>query len=188
MHRYCAYDEQTVSFTRRRELPSDRVVGSSTSARRSGSTARRSARVLRRPHDTYAISETRGAQRGVQIDFSPVGAHLLLRIPLHELRSGIVPLDALIGTLLHERLGARGWSLFAVLDDVFLSRLDDALSPVPSVTRALARLRATEGRVAIGELADELGCSRRHLNTTSASTSASPEAVRRILRFQSAVG
>ena len=35
-------------------------------------------------HDTFALTETVGAQRGVQIDLSPVGAHLLLRTPMHE--------------------------------------------------------------------------------------------------------
>ena len=80
---YCAYDERTASFTRRRELPSDRVVmivnlgepirvlTDEWSDQPDG--------FLAGMHDTFAVTETSGAQRGVQIDLSPVGAHLLLR-------------------------------------------------------------------------------------------------------------
>lgn len=188
VHRYCAYEEQTVSFTRRRELPSDRVVGIVNLGPPiwiNGEEVREG--FFGGMSDTYAISETRGAQRGVQIDFSPVGAHLLLRVPLHELAGEIVPLDALIGARLHEHLG-NAEDPFAVLDHAFLARLDDALSPVPSVTRALALLRASEGRVGVSELAGELGCSRRHLNTHfREQVGIPPKLFARILRFQKAV-
>jgi AraC-like DNA-binding protein len=178
---YCAYDERTESFTRRRELPSDRVVGIVNlgppiwidgapirDGFYSGLTG------------TYAVSETRGAQRGVQIDFSPLGAHLLLHLPMDEL----VPIDP----RLHEHLGNTD-DPFAYLDAYFLARLDDALSPVPSVTRALARLRASEGRTSINALTDELGCSAKHLTTRfREQVGVSPKLFARILRFQKAVG
>ena len=188
VHRYCAYEEHTVSFTRRRELPSDRVVGIVNLGPPiwiNGEEVRDG--FFGGLSDTYAVSETRGAQRGVQIDFSPLGAHLLLRVPLHELAGEIVPLDTLLGTRLHDRL-ANATDPFAVLDALFLGRLDDALSPVPSVTRALARLRATEGRVGVNELADELGCSRRYLTAHfREQVGVPPKLFARILRFQNAV-
>ena len=87
----------------------------------------------------------------MQIDFSAVGAHLLFRLPMHELTHRVVTLEDLLGragVLLREALAERGrsWEArFAVLDDFFLARLDDELSPVPSITRALGRLRATSG-------------------------------------------
>jgi AraC-like DNA-binding protein len=144
-------------------------------------------------HDTFAVSETVGAQRGVQIDLSPVGAHLLLRTPMHELSGRIVELDVLFaraGALLHEALAcAGGWEArFGLLDDFFLERLDDALSPVPSVTRALGRLRASGGTARVSELAAEIGCSRRYLTAAfREQVGVSPKLLGRILRFQRAV-
>jgi AraC-like DNA-binding protein len=196
---YCAYDERTGSFVRRRELPSDRVVAIVNLGA--------PIRVLSpydgwtdQPdgffagiYDTFAVTETVGAQRGVQIDFSAVGAHLLLRTPMHELSGRVVTLEALFGrpgALLHEALAcAGGWERrFAILDDFFLERLDDALSPVPSVTRALGRLRASGGSVRVGALAAEIGCSRRHLVAGfREQVGVSPKVLGRILRFQRAV-
>src|SRR4051794_6257749 len=191
VHTYCAYDERTVTFTRRRELPADRVVA----IVNLGAPIRINGEEIRDGffgglHDTYAVSETRGAQRGVQIDFSPVGAHLLLRVPMHELAQQIVALDDLLGVHLREQLGnAPLADRFALLDELFLARLDDALSPVASVTRALARLRASEGRVPISALTDELGCSGRHLSARfREQVGVTPKLFARILRFQKAVG
>jgi AraC-like DNA-binding protein len=192
---YCDYDERTGSFTRRRELPSDRVVlivNLGAPIRVLGSDVP-SQGFFAGLHDTFAVTETCGAQRGVQIDFSPVGAHLLLRQPMHELCARVVGLDALFGvagTLLHEALAcASGWQeRFALLDAFFLDRLDDAVSPVPSVTRALGRLRATGGAVRVNELAAELGCSRKYLNTQfREQVGVPPKLLGRILRFQRAV-
>jgi AraC-like DNA-binding protein len=196
---YCAYDERTGSFVRRRELPSERVVmivnlGAPIRILMPAGWTDQPLGFFAGMHDTFAVSETVGAQRGVQIDFSPVGAHLLLRTPMHELSGRIVELDVLFGragTLLHEALAcAGGWEeRFALLDDFFLLRLDDALSPVPSVTRALGRLRASGGTARVTALAAEIGCSRRHLVTGfREQVGVSPKVLGRILRFQRAVG
>jgi AraC-like DNA-binding protein len=196
---YCAYDERTGSFVRRRELPSDRVVA----IVNFGAPIRvlspydgwtdQAFGFVAGMYDTFAVTETMGAQRGVQIDFSPVGAHLLWRVPMHEVAGRVVGLDELFGRaglLLWEALaGARGWEeRFALLDDFLLERLDDALSPVPSVTRALGRLRASGGTVRVDSLAAEIGCSRRHLaQGFREQVGASPKLLGRILRFQRAV-
>ena len=188
VHDYCAYDERTESFTRRRELPGDNVVAIvnlGPPIRINGEPVRTG--FFSGIHDTYALSETDGAQSGVQINFSPLGAHLLLRVPMHELAGRLVELDALFGPRLREHLGNVP-DPFAYLDAFLLRRLDDALSPVPSVTRALARLRATEGRAPIGAITDELGCSGRHLSTRfREQVGVSPKLFARILRFQHAV-
>jgi AraC-like DNA-binding protein len=196
---YCAYDERTGSFVRRRELPSDRVVA----IVNFGAPIRvltpydgwtdQAFGFVAGMSDTFAVTETVGAQRGVQIDFSPVGAHLLWRTPMHAVCNRVVALDTVFGrpgALLWEALaGARGWEQrFALLDDFLLERLDDALSPVPSVTRALGRLRASGGTVRVGELASEIGCSRRHLvERFHEQVGVSPKLLARILRFQRAV-
>ena len=195
---YCAYDERTGSFVRRRELPSERVVaivnlGEPIRVLTRGGWTDQPDGFFAGLDDTYALTETTGAQRGVQIDLTPVGAHLLLRLPMHELAGEVVTLEALFGRagmLLHEALaGASGWlARFELLDDFFLARLDDALSPVPSVTRALGRLHASGGSVRVETLAAEIGCSRRHLVTGfREQVGITPKLFGRILRFQRAV-
>ena len=195
---YCAYDERTGSFVRRRELPSDRVVaivnlGEPIRVLADSGWESQPEGFISGLWDTYALTETTGAQRGVQIDLSAVGAHLLLRLPMHELAGRVVTLEALFGRaglLLHEALAtAGGWAArFELLDAFFLERLDDALSPVPSVTRALGRLRASGGRVRVDALAAEVGCSPRHLAAGfREQVGVSPKLLGRILRFQRAV-
>jgi AraC-like DNA-binding protein len=196
---YCDYDERTGSFVRRRELPGDRVVaiinlGAPIRVRApEGEWAEHAAGFFAGLHDTYAITETNGAQRGVQIDLTPVGAHLLLRLPMHHLTHRVVALDDLLsraGAELHEQLALASSfeQRFAILDAFFLARLDDAVSPVPSVTRALAQLKRTRGRVAISTLTDELQCSRRHLSAGfQEHVGVSPKLLARILRFNHAV-
>lgn len=197
--RYCDYDERTGSFVRRRELPGDRVVaimnlGAPIRVRApEGPWAEHATGFFAGLHDTYAITETGGAQRGVQIDLTPVGAHLLLRLPMHHLTHRVVSLEDLLnhdGLRLHEQLAIATHyeQRFSLLDAFFLDRLDDALSPVPSITRALARLKTTQGRVTINTLTDELQCSRRHLNTGfQEHVGVSPKLLARILRFTHAV-
>jgi len=188
VHDYCAYDERTESFTRRRELPGDNVVAIinfGPPIKIDGESVREG--FFSGLHDTYVLSESGGEQSGVQINFSPLGAHLLVRVPMHELAGQLVPLDELFGPRLREHLGNCD-DPFAYLDALFLARLDDALSPVPSITRALARLRASEGRVPIGALAGELGCSPRHLNRHFRDqVGVTPKLFARILRFQHAI-
>jgi AraC-like DNA-binding protein len=198
---YCLYDEQTASFQRRRELPSDRVtlivnLGEPIRVGVHADDDRWSdqpAGFLAGLWDTYALTETRGSQRGVQVDLSAVGAHLLLGVPMHELTNRVVTLDELFGaggTRLREAVATAPGreSRFALLDDFFLERLDDARSPVPSVTRALARLHQTGGNVRVRALADEIGCSSRHLIARfNEQVGVSPKLLARILRFERAV-
>jgi AraC-like DNA-binding protein len=199
VHSYCAYDERTGSFVRRRELPSDRVVAIVNLGEpirvctHEGHWTTQPDGFLAGLHDSYAITETCGAQRGVQIDLSPVGAHLLFRLPMHELAHNVVTLEDLFGRdgmHLHEALASADTyqERFDRLDDFFLARLDDALSPVPSITRALGRLRATRGSVPVGALAAEVGCSRRYLTAGFREhVGVAPKLLGRILRFQHAI-
>ena len=112
---------------------------------------------------------------------------------MHEVAGRAVTLDALFGRagmLLWEALAcASGWQeRFALLDDFLLARLDDALSPVPWITRALGRLRASGGSVGSVSSAAELGCSRRHLVAGfREQVGVSPKLSAGILRFQRAV-
>ncbi|MGH2822020.1 MAG: DUF6597 domain-containing transcriptional factor, partial [Thermoleophilaceae bacterium] len=102
---YCSYHEQTTSFTRRRELPSDRVVlivnlGEPIRVLPAGATGGWSDQpegFFAGLHDSYAVTETGGSQAGVQVDLTPVGAHLLLGLPMDELSHRVVTLEELFG-------------------------------------------------------------------------------------------
>jgi AraC-like DNA-binding protein len=196
--RYCSYSERTSSFARRRELPGVRVVviinlGEPIRVLAPGGAAGWSEQpegFVAGLHDRYALTETGGSQAGVQVDLTPIGAHLLLGFPAHELARRVVTLDELFGrggALLREAVAeAPGWAeRFAVVDEFLLTLLDRARSPVPSVTRALGRLHASGGTVPVGVLAAEIGCSRRHLiNGFREEVGVTPKLLARLLRFE----
>jgi AraC-like DNA-binding protein len=198
---YCSYHEHTTSFTRRRELPSERAVmivnlGEPIRVSAPGPDVGWSdqpAGFVAGLHDTYALTETGGSQAGVQVDLSPVGAHLLLGYPMHELAQRVVTLEELFGrggVLFREAVSeASGWAeRFAVVDEFLLTLLDRARSPVPSVTRALGRLRESGGTVPVGVIAAEIGCSRRHLiSRFREQVGVTPKLLARILRFERVV-
>jgi AraC-like DNA-binding protein len=194
---YCSYREETTSFVRRREIPSVRVVliinlGEPIRVLASGAQAgwvEQPEGFVAGLHDTYAVTETGGSQAGVQVDLTPIGAHLLLGLPMDELSGRVVTLDDLFGrggTLLREAVAeAPGWAeRFEVIDQFLLTLLDRASSPVPSVTRALGRLHESGGTVPVGVIAAELGCSRRHLiSRFREQVGVTPKLLARILRF-----
>jgi AraC-like DNA-binding protein len=198
---YCSYREETTSFVRRRELPSVRVVliinlGEPIRVLALGphdGWSEQPEGFVAGLHDTFALTETGGSQAGVQVDLTPIGAYLLLGLPMHELSHRVVTLEELFGlggTLLREAVAeAPGWAArFALVDEFLLTLLDRARSPVPSVTRALGRLRESGGTVPIGVIAAELGCSRRHLIARFREhVGVTPKLLARILRFERVV-
>jgi AraC-like DNA-binding protein len=198
---YCSYREETTSFVRRRELPGVRVVliinlGEPIRVQAPGLQAGWSEQAegfMAGLHDTFALTETGGSQAGVQVDLTPIGAFLLLGLPMYELSQRVVTIEELFGRggmLLREALAeAPGWAeRFALVDEFLLTLLDRARSPVPSVTRALGRLRESGGTVPVGVLAAEIGCSRRHLiSRFREHVGVTPKLLARILRFERVV-
>jgi AraC-like DNA-binding protein len=198
---YCSYREETTSFVRRRELPGVRVVliinlGEPIRVQAPGLKAGWSEQAegfMAGLHDTFALTETGGSQAGVQVDLTPIGAFLLLGLPMYELSQRVVTIEELFGRggmLLREALAeAPGWAeRFALVDEFLLTLLDRARSPVPSVTRALGRLRESGGTVPVGVLAAEIGCSRRHLiSRFREHVGVTPKLLARILRFERVV-
>jgi AraC-like DNA-binding protein len=139
-------------------------------------------------HDRQVTTEHPGRSLGMQINLDPLAARALFGTPLHELAHRTVPLEEILGSFLVERLaGAPDWSArFALLDDVLAPRLADA-SPSPEIAWAWRRLRATHGRVAVGELAAELGWSRKRIVARFRDEiGLPPKAVGRLLRFERA--
>jgi AraC-like DNA-binding protein len=145
-------------------------------------------------YDRFVVTEYAGAQHGVQMNFTPVGAARFLGLPLGELANRVVDLDDVLGPAarrLAEQLAeAPGWvARFALLDRFILERLREARPVAPFVAWAWQRLAQSDGGCAIGALATEIGCSRKHLiHGFRAELGLPPKTVARILRFQRATG
>ena len=105
-----------------------------------------------------------GRSHGIHVDLTPPAAHRIFGLPLHELAERQVPLEEVLDEpFLAERLHDAGeWeSRFRLLDDVFGRRLTDPVSG--EIAWAWARLVDTDGAVPIGDLARELGWSRKRI-------------------------
>lgn len=197
---YCGYEEETLGFTRRRELPSGEVVviigfgprlETSYPQLAPGRIAKHRSFVAGL-HETPCLVATPGAQAGIQLNLTPLGTHLLFGHPMHELSNTVVELGDLLGAdgdLLIERLhDAPGWEeRFAILDAALLEQLELASPASPDVAWAWRRLIETSGRLPIGELCRELGCSRGHMSRRfNEQIGLTPKGLARVLRFQRA--
>jgi len=140
-------------------------------------------------HDRYALVAHDGFQEGVQVRLTPLGAHALFGLPMHELTNRVVELDDLLGPRaneLVERMWERpGWDgPFELLDNLIAKRVAEARKQSPGVVWAWQRLRATHGRARVRALAEELGWSHRRLIARfREQVGMPPKTVGRILRF-----
>jgi AraC-like DNA-binding protein len=144
-------------------------------------------------HDTPAHTAHGGLGYGIQAYLSPLGARRFFGMPMGELTRQVVELEDLIGPVadeLAERLAnAPGW---AARIDLFERAIATRVLAAPPVATELEwawqRLLETDGGAPIGDLAQELGGSRRHLAARfRAELGMPPKAVARILRFERAV-
>jgi AraC-like DNA-binding protein len=145
-------------------------------------------------HDRWSVVEHDGRSHGVEIYFTPLGARRVLGLPLRELTNQEVELEDVLGPALVRELVERlatalGWpQRFALLDAAIRARLADALDPSPLVAWAWQRLRESDGRLAVSALAEEIGCSRRHLVAQlHEQLGLPPKTLARVLRFTRAV-
>lgn len=131
-----------------------------------------------------------GDLAGVQLDLTPEGARALFGLPAAELGSAVLPLGDLIGSRageLAERLAeAPAWpARFAVVEDVLSRGVGRPPGPPPEVGYAWRRLAETDGAVRIGDLAREVGWSRRHLSERfAAEYGLRPKEAARVMRFE----
>jgi AraC-like DNA-binding protein len=193
---YHGYSERTSRPLRRRELPSGDVIlvldlGAGVrllEPRRALHTS-----FVAGLDEQSAVTEHDGRADGVQVSFTPLGAHRFLGVPMHTLSHCVVELDDLLGASANEladRLrDAPGWEArLDVLDSVVRARLSRGTEPTSEVAWAWRRLVATAGRVRVGDLARELGWSRKRLAARFREQIGLPaKACARILRFRRAV-
>jgi AraC-like DNA-binding protein len=144
-------------------------------------------------HTSPALITHEGAQSGLQLSLSPLGARALLGLPAGELAMLDVHATDLLGRLaaeIQERLqAAGGWAeRFDVLDELLLARAAEAgHEPRPEVGRAWRQLLASGGRAPVAGLAAETGWSERHLRSQfQAEIGLTPKAAARVIRFDRA--
>lgn len=187
-----------MGFTRRRELPSGEVIviigfGPTLETTYPDQRTARYRSFVAGLHDTHCLVASPGAQAGIQLNLTPIGAYLLFGLPMHELAGRVVGLDELLGAeagLLVEELHEGGdWNArFTVLDAFLERRLDAARPAAPDVAWAWGRIVASAGGLSVGELCAEIGCSRKHmLRRFNEQIGVAPKTFARILRFQRAV-
>jgi AraC-like DNA-binding protein len=144
-------------------------------------------------HDSWVMTESGGMSHGVQVNLTPLGAHQLFGLSMHELTNGVFGLDDVLGAAgrdLTARLeDAPDWaSRFDILDAFMSERLQHARAPSTEVTHAWSRLLLSAGQLRIGDLTRELGWSRQLLITRfREEIGMPPKTIARILRFDHAV-
>ncbi len=198
--RYCGYEERFTGPVRRREVPHGGVVlivsfgepidvGFLTGRPELG----RHRSFVAGLSDAAAVTQHAGRQHGIQVDLTPLGAYRLLGLPMSELANQAVPLDALLGgdgdRLVDQLASQADWvSRFTLLDRVLAAAADDGPEPDREVARAWHQLVATDGTVSVGDLAADVGWSRRHLTDRfHRQVGLAPKTTARVLRFQRAV-
>lgn len=141
-------------------------------------------------HARPALISHDGNQHGIQLALTPLGARVLLGLPAGELATTVLDLETLLGPTaaeLVERLrGARTWTdRFFELDEVLTRTATREPRLSPELGWAWRRLTATDGRVGVGALAEEVGWSRRHLGERfRREFGLTPKVAGRVMRFE----
>lgn len=144
-------------------------------------------------YDRHAIVGSQGRMAGVQVNFSPMGARLLLDQPLDAFANRMVELDDVWGSearRLTVRLQeAQGWpERFALLDAAIAARIARARPLHDALRWTMGRLIDTRGQVPVQALVDGTGWSRRHLIArVRHEFGLAPKTIGRVLRLGSAV-
>jgi AraC-like DNA-binding protein len=116
--------------------------------------------------DRQVATRHEGRSFGIHVNVEPPAAHALFGLPLDALAYAQVPLEEVLDepSLAERTHDAGGWEeRFAFLDQVLATRLGEARAPSPEIVWAWRRLVGSHGAVRIGELARELGWSRKRL-------------------------
>lgn len=202
---WCGFREWTASPSRRREVPGTTIpfiidFRSAYRVAQAHAEAQAPARWTTYRHgfaagmcDSFALTESTGFAEAMQVNFTPIGAHLFLGRPMSDLSNRLATVEDLFGAvgvrLVDALQDAPEWDRrFDLLEAFLLRRLSAARDAAPSVLWAWQELTRTAGQVAIGGLAKTLGCSRKHLIAKfHEQIGAPPKTVARILRFERAV-
>jgi AraC-like DNA-binding protein len=202
LRRATAYTVQGAGLSRQRELPNGSAVlvfNLGTELRVEDATGK----LHRFPHptafysgpsDRYVVTETDGAQEGMVVELTLPGARRLLGRPLNELGDRMISLADLLGPRADEILGrivdAPSPAVrLALLEAAIEARIADASDRgTRDLEWAWNLQHARGGRVTVSELADTIGCSRKHLTVRfDREFGLSPKLLARIMRFDRAI-
>jgi len=131
-----------------------------------------------------------GNQYGVQLELTPAGARSLYGMPAGALGPAVVDLEQLLGPgarELAERMAQAGtWGdRFAVLDEVLARHSGRSLPPAGALAHAWRCVVASGGTARIGDIAAEVGWSRRHLGERFLGEyGLTPKDAARVVRFE----
>jgi AraC-like DNA-binding protein len=202
MRRATAYTVQGAGLSRQRELPNGSAVlvfNLGTELRVEDATGK----LHRFPHptafysgpsDRYVVTETDGAQEGMVVELTLPGARRLLGRPLNELGDRMISLADLLGRRADEILGRiieapSPAARLALLESAIEARIADAGDGgTRDLEWAWNLQHARGGRMPVSDLADVIGCSRKHLAVRfDREFGLSPKRLARIMRFDRAV-
>jgi AraC-like DNA-binding protein len=127
----------------------------------------------------------------VELRLTPLGAHRLIGMPMHELANRTLALEELLpGTeTLTERLRETdSWAeRFDLVETFLVRRFADAADPSAAIEWSWAQLHQSHGRISIAAIAEELGWSHRRLiSRFREQLGLTPKAVARVIRFDRA--
>jgi AraC-like DNA-binding protein len=187
---YYGWLERTSQAVRRREGPGTDIVVVLSFDEEWLIDGRRLTSFVAGLHDRQVTTEHGGRSYGMQINLAPPAARVLFGLPLHSLARLAVPLQEVVDEpFLVERLHYAGtWGArFRLLDTVLTKRFAAAREPSPEVDWAWRRLVETDGGVAVGALAGELGWSRKRIVARfREEVGLPPKALARVARFERA--
>ena len=144
-------------------------------------------------YDRASVTEYAGESRGVQVNFTAIGAYQFLGVPMDMVANRVVELEDIFGPaarrLVEQLESAAGWEArFDLLDTAISERMARTRPVSEGVAWAWHKLQETGGRVRIDALTTELGCSRKHLVAQfREQIGLPPKTLARVLRFDRAV-
>jgi AraC-like DNA-binding protein len=140
--------------------------------------------------DRPSLVEFGSSYASLDLELTPLGAYRVLGRPLSELAGTTVPLRELFGAPGEELAGRLreqvDWDArFDLVEAFLLARAAEGPAPAPFVAWAWELIAQRGGQIRVAELAAEIGCSRRHLQSRfSEQVGLPPKTVARLVRFE----
>ncbi len=142
-------------------------------------------------HAKHQLTEAAGERHFMVVRFTPLGAHLFFRMPMHLIANQAVDLasiDPALARRLKDVSVANSWSSrFDAMESLIAERLGDAEISA-DVDFVWGKLVASDGQASLGALAAQLDCSHRVLiEKFRDCIGMPPKTVARLLRFNRAL-
>jgi AraC-like DNA-binding protein len=200
VRRYQGYFEASSQPVRRRELPSGEVALIISFGQRyelidplNGGSLGTCYTFIAGLDDTYSLVDSTGGGVAMQIDFTPIGAHRVLKTPMHLLAHRTTELSDLLGSqadrLVERLFEAPDWpSRFAILDEYLRSKIRGTPDTSREITWAWQDLTISHGMTPISKIIGNLGWTRKRLvRAFRDHVGVPPKTLSRVLRFQHAL-